>query len=392
QIGIDGYRLDFVRGFQAEYAADWVNNLPLKNGEQPFIVGEYWGPGYRLEEWVDDLAGMGADADVFDFPLREDLKRICMDDNYEMHWLNQAGMVRGPEFNLPGNSVVTWLDNHDTGKEWDKWVTRDWWMAYAYMLTHEGRPCLFYPHYYGGTLESGHNGIHKQITVPSMKGAIDDLMFIRRTYLGGTLEVLTATGNPWPSDNTRNVYVARRQGNGVKDGGIVVMNNSYQTKGVWVTVNASGFSNWSNKTLVNAFTGETTPVYSDGRAWLEAPQRGYSVYVLQSDYTPISDPAVEPKSVETPGEIVPAVADFNLSVYPNPVNAAGSLTINSKTDVNVTVDIYNKMGQNVAKLYQGELNAGVNSFSLSNYELSAGTYFVKVSNGSNVITSQLVIL
>jgi len=30
-------------------------------------------------------------------------------------------------------------------------------MAYAYILTHEGRPCVFYPHYYGVTQVDNHN-------------------------------------------------------------------------------------------------------------------------------------------------------------------------------------------------------------------------------------------
>lgn len=43
EIGFDGFRLDFVRGFQETVVADWVNNLPLLSGSQRFIVGEYWG-------------------------------------------------------------------------------------------------------------------------------------------------------------------------------------------------------------------------------------------------------------------------------------------------------------------------------------------------------------
>ena len=118
-IKFDGFRLDFVRGFQTSFVASWVNNLPLLNGSQRFIVGEYWGPDSRIKEWVNSVAAQGADVDGFDFPLKSSLTDMCngTSSSYDMRWLNHAGMVRNNSGNsLPGTSVVTWLDNHDTGK------------------------------------------------------------------------------------------------------------------------------------------------------------------------------------------------------------------------------------------------------------------------------------
>jgi alpha-amylase len=128
-IGFDGFRLDFVRGFQEDYVAAWVNALPLKGGSQRFIVGEYWGADYRIKNWVNTVASYGADVDGFDFPLKSSLTGMCNGNgsSWDMRWLNNAGMVRNNGGNsLPGTSVVTWLENHDTGKEHDKWVTKDW--------------------------------------------------------------------------------------------------------------------------------------------------------------------------------------------------------------------------------------------------------------------------
>lgn len=160
EIGFDGFRLDFVRGFQIDFIAGWINNLPLLDGDQRFIVGEYWGPDYRIKDWVNNLANESVDADGFDFPLKSSLNDMCNGDqySYDMRWLNHAGMVRNDQGNgLGWTSVVTWIDNHDTGKEHDKWVTKDWRMAYAYILTHEGRPCIFYPHYYSVTQYDAHD-------------------------------------------------------------------------------------------------------------------------------------------------------------------------------------------------------------------------------------------
>jgi len=65
------------------------------------------------------VAGYGADVDGFDFPLKNSLKDLCNGNGsgYNMAWLNHAGLVRNNSGNsLPGNSVVTFVDNHDTGK------------------------------------------------------------------------------------------------------------------------------------------------------------------------------------------------------------------------------------------------------------------------------------
>ena len=388
QIGFDGYRLDFVRGIQSDFVAEWVDNLPLLDGNQRFIVGEYWTDHpYRLNDWVTAIDDYnGADVDAFDFPLRKDLNRMCRGDEYfNMSWLNHSGMVRnnGGE-SLPGTSVVTWIDNHDTGKEWDKWVTKDWTMGYSYILFHEGRPCLFYPHYYGGTLHSNHNGHEEWLTIPSLKGPIDDLMFIRETYLGGGLEVLTETGNPYPSNDVENVYVARRHGNGAKDGAILVINNANTEKGIWVDVNATGFSSWTGKTLKNAFDGSSLPVYSSGRAYFSAPARGYSIYVLADDYV-----AIGTKSATYIAKH--SAKDSGILIYPTTIPQDGYLSINVAKSADVSLNLYNTVGALVGTLHSGYLSEGNHDFKLSNLSLSKGNYIVQLSQNDHIQTKRLVI-
>ena len=96
---------------------------------------------------------------------------------------------------------------------------------------------------------------------------------------------MSEIGNPYPSGDVQDVYIARRQGNGTKDGAIIVLNNNdTNTKSLWVTVNATGFSDWSGLTLVNVLnTTETVTVQADGRVELGAPARSYSIWVKQSD-------------------------------------------------------------------------------------------------------------
>lgn len=287
-VGFDGFRLDFVRGFQEAFVADWVKNLPKKNGYQPFVVGEYWGSDYRIKNWVNSVATLGGDVDAFDFPLKSTLTDMCNNagTSFNMANLNNAGMVRNSNGNsLSGTSIVTFLENHDTGKEHDKWVKKDFHLGYAYILTHEGKPCLFYPHFYGITQHDAHGNSETTTAPATLKDRITKLISVRKTYLGGSLSVLSQSGNPYPGANTSNLYIARRQGNGTKDGAIIVINNhDSQTKSMWVDVNPSGYSNWSGATLVNVLNPtQKVTVQADGRAEFSAPARDYSIWVKSSD-------------------------------------------------------------------------------------------------------------
>jgi alpha-amylase len=288
QLKFDGFRLDFVRGFQEKYAADWVNALSLDNGKQRFIVGEYWGSEPRIKDWVNTVASHGAAVHAFDFPLKFALTEMCnaKGTDWDMRSLNHAGMIRSKTHSLPANSIVTFLENHDTGKEHDKWVTKDWKLGYAYILTHEGKPCVFYNHFFGDVMKDNQNTSLTVKPDPSLQEEIKKLIFARDTYLGESLTVLGESGNAFPSANLANVYVARRGGNDLKSGAIVVLNNNdTQRKGVWVDTSPNGWPNWSGETLINVFDpSEIIKVYPDGRAFISAPPRGYSLFVKKTEY------------------------------------------------------------------------------------------------------------
>jgi len=389
-IGFDGFRLDFVRGYQIDFASAWIKNLPLLNGSQRFVVGEYWGADVRIKEWVNGLAAQGADGDAFDFPLKSSLTGMCNGDaTFDMRGLNHAGMVRNNNGNsLPGTSIVTWIENHDTGKEHDKWITKDWKMGYAYILTHEGRPCIFYPHYYGVTLVDNGDAT-KTVTIPaSLKDDINKLLFVRKTYLGGTISVLSETGNPYPSADAQNVYAARRQGNGTKNGAIVVINNhGSATKSLWVDSSPAGFQNWAGITLVNAFNpAETTVVQADGRVNVWASARSYTVWVRQNEYVAYTAPGTGRENVSVGALNKNQTQDQSeIGVYPNP--AAGQLQIAvKKSTVPATVTMYNSIGEEViSQHFSGE---GVN---LGTGHLKAGFYIVKVQTANGVTTRRIKI-
>jgi alpha-amylase len=379
-VGFDGFRLDFVRGFQESFVASWVNNLPLLGGSQRFIVGEYWGSDYRIKSWVNTVASGGADVDGFDFPLKNTLKDMCNGNgsSFNMAWLNHAGMVRNNSGNsLPGTSVVTFIDNHDTGKEHDKWVTKDYKMAYAYILTHEGRPCVFYPHYYGVTQVDAHDGSYTVTAPASLQTDIKKLIHARKNYLGGVISVLSEVGSPYPSGDTYNVYAARREGNGSKSGAIIVLNNhDTNTKGLWVDSSPSGFSNWANTVLANAFdTSQTTTVQPDGRVYVSAPARGYTVWIKKSEYVSFSK-----TTASDFGAYLTLPEEFTInSNFPNPFNPSTTISYEIPGDGFVSINIYNSIGQLVQTLQEENLGAGSHSISWDASDRSSGVYICTIT-------------
>jgi alpha-amylase len=402
-IGFDGYRLDFVRGFQTQMVSGWVNNLPQKpGGGQRFIVAEYFtNYKYRLKNWVNDLASQGSDVDVFDFPLKNTLTEMTNGNgaSFNMAWLNHAGMVRDNGGNaLPGTAVVTFVENHDTGKEHDKWVTKDWRMAYAYMLFHEGRPCLFYPQYYGITQVDAHNTSYTVTPPASLKTDIDKLMKVRSEYLNGSLIVLTQQGNPVTEPNpngvstfagdTWNVYAARRQGNGTRSGAILVMNNNDNlTRGIWVdndgspnNVATAGYADWKGQVLVNILNpSQTTTVASDGRVHVYAPARGYAIWVLQSEYMAIR------QAPAPPAEAAPE----KTAVFPNPTSSQTTIAFSLKEEEKVRLEVYDASGKLVSLPADQQLPKGRHQRVFR--APASGTYTYRLTIGSRVETGQIVV-
>ncbi|MCX7836203.1 MAG: T9SS type A sorting domain-containing protein [bacterium] len=71
--------------------------------------------------------------------------------------------------------------------------------------------------------------------------------------------------------------------------------------------------------------------------------------------------------------------EFTLEkAYPNPFNTSTVLKVGVPKDANVTLAIYNLMGQKVATLHQGKLSAGYHSFTWNAPQISSGIYIVRM--------------
>src|SRR5262249_32969420 len=109
----------------------------------------------KVTDWIDSTQGRST---AFDFPLRFLLHEACKHDDFgPLRSTNAGRAVPGGLIGFWSSRAVTFLDNHDTEyrREADHQyegygirpfpgTTAD--MGYAYLLTHPGIPCVFWPH------------------------------------------------------------------------------------------------------------------------------------------------------------------------------------------------------------------------------------------------------
>jgi alpha-amylase len=138
-LDIQGYRLDNTKGVSTEFIQRLLNHTTM---QKKFAVGEFADGNVSLiENWANAVQHRSA---AFDFPLHFVLKDMCNNSStFDMASLDHAGLAGGD----PGGAV-TFVENHDTDRGGVGGpIVRNKLLAYAYILTSEGYPCVFYRDY-----------------------------------------------------------------------------------------------------------------------------------------------------------------------------------------------------------------------------------------------------
>jgi len=148
-IGFDGWRYDMVKGFEPYHVTAYNEaSSPV------FSVGEYLdGNRQLIANWIDgtdNSSGKMNASSAFDFTTRFSLIAAIEGGRYEL--LNDSGKPSGLIGWWP-SKAVTFVESHDTSprdpdflKNAPKLYRDQRMMGYAYILTHPGIPCVFWPH------------------------------------------------------------------------------------------------------------------------------------------------------------------------------------------------------------------------------------------------------
>jgi alpha-amylase len=262
QIGFDGFRFDFVKGYGPWLIGTIAKYRYQRDGKDitPFVVGEYWEDNASIEQWLNTVNSFSDNQiTAFDFPLRYRLKDLC--DTPEYSLLNLAKTEGVIVHNRPAHAV-TFVDNHDM--EGGNAVANDKILGYSYILTHEGYPCVFWKDY-----------DKFQLARPGSPNGIDALVDAHNKYAGGDSDVLYVD---------ENLYIMQRGGNHDESGdqpGLIYSLNNMGDRWTGHVVKPQ----WKNQRLVPvAWNGHDTAhpeertTDSEGNAEFPAPPRGYVVY------------------------------------------------------------------------------------------------------------------
>ncbi len=138
-----GYRMDFMKGISTQFLLPFLN---AKNMRGKFAVGEFWDQDRdKVYHWVHAPSaegGMQGRAMAFDFPLQHVLRDMCGGGVFDMHKLEHAGLL-----GIDAVHSVTFVENHDTDRNDGDKIVHGKMLAYAYILTQEGIPSVFYRDY-----------------------------------------------------------------------------------------------------------------------------------------------------------------------------------------------------------------------------------------------------
>ena len=78
--------------------------------------------------------------------------------------------------------------------------------------------------------------------------------------------------------------------------------------------------------------------------------------------------------------------------YPNPFNPTTAIDIALDTDANVSVKVFNIMGQLVDVISEGNLMAGSHSVAWDASQISSGVYFINTEIGSEVNVQKIMLV
>lgn len=312
-LDIQGYRLDYVKGISYTFLKDYLNTGAMAG---KFAVGEYWDSNRDTLNWWNATA-MGSRASVFDFALREELKSMANGGGYyDMSRLDHAGLT-----GINPGGAVTFVENHDTDEHYP--ITQNKHLAYAYILTSEGYPTVFYKDYYNY----------------GMKTTLDNLIWIHEKIAAGS------TTQRWKDGD---VFAFTRNG-GSK---LLVGLNDHGSAARTITVQTDFGAN----VKLHDYSGRGADVWTNGsgQATITIPANNYVAYSvdgLGGSFTTPQYAVTQEFAGASDLDIKPA--DNTQFVQVGRIYAQAGKPINAQlfydiaswtTSTSITLDLYNAAG------------------------------------------------
>ncbi|MDP7027013.1 MAG: T9SS type A sorting domain-containing protein, partial [Candidatus Marinimicrobia bacterium] len=172
----------------------------------------------------------------------------------------------------------------------------------------------------------------------------------------------------------------------IRDNGALMLKANGYIGGVQMTL--SHGADFTLKLTGNAFVADSRTVGNETKLVIVVPE-SEELFTFTGDFK-IVDMIVANSSDRVN---VTAPTAFSLSeAYPNPFNPTTSMTLAVPQAGNVSVQVYNIMGQVVATLASGHMDASTYSLTWDASNVTSGLYFVKAETAGSVTTQKLVLM
>ena len=141
------------------------------------------------------------------------------------------------------------------------------------------------------------------------------------------------------------------------------------------------------ETLGEVYDGDEIEFTISGYLYDGSAFQGTDCVVIRGDHVPSADDSDAPK-IETSLPVHFAL----LQNYPNPFNPTTEIGFALPTASDVRLDVFNTLGQTVATLVDGPLEAGEHTLLWDASNMASGVYFYRLTTGAFAETKKMVLL
>lgn len=138
----------------------------------------------------------------------------------------------------------------------------------------------------------------------------------------------------------------------------------------------------SGKSLVDSVVGIVMNKISEGKITEQRINESYNRIILKKQQLTNVN--------QNNSEFLPD--EFELVNYPNPFNAQTNIVVRIPVDGNLSIKIFNIVGEEVAEIMNDFTSAGTYKFSFNADKLSSGIYFIRMKMQNKIITHKAVLL
>jgi len=106
----------------------------------------------------------------------------------------------------------------------------------------------------------------------------------------------------------------------------------------------------------------------------------------------IGDSAAFKRAKPLSPSVAPRKNKIVMDIFPNPFNTSATVKLQAIKDASLSVVIYDVLGKEVMTMYNSIADKEQFEFRISSSQLTSASYFIRVANGSEILTKKLEIL